>query len=65
MRDSVPFILVVFSFVSIFLYLRLVVVDPGVGVRDDFFFVCRYLAIVLMSFAVPTGIPHVNSKQSF
>jgi len=50
-----PFVLIIFSFISVFLCLQLIIISPKINIQSSFFFIYQCLTVMLVSFTMPAN----------
>src|SRR5690554_6993180 len=48
-QSSMPFVLIIFSFISVFLCLQLIIISPKINIQSSFFFIYQCLTVMLRS----------------
>src|SRR5690554_1970340 len=54
-QSSMPFVLIIFSFISVFLCLQLIIISPKINIQSSFFFIYQCLTVMLVSFTMPAN----------
>src|SRR5690554_637836 len=55
-QSSMPFVLIIFSFISVFLCLQLIIISPKINIQSSFFFIYQCLTVMLVSFTMPANV---------
>src|SRR5699024_10731777 len=60
-----PFVLIIFSFISVFLCLQLIIISPKINIQSSFFFIYQCLTVMLVSFTIPANVLQLPEGGDF